>query len=50
MKLISKHNKGLQFLFCVINIISKDEWIFPLKVTLRLMFGNVICSLDCDFE
>ena len=31
MQLISKFNKGIRFLLCVIDIYSKYAWIFPLK-------------------
>ena len=31
MQLISKFNKGLRFLLCVIDIFNKYTWVFPLK-------------------
>ena len=31
MQLLSKYNKGIRFLLCVINIFSKCAWVFPLK-------------------
>ena len=31
MQLISKFNKGLTFLLCVVDIYSKYPWVFPLK-------------------
>ena len=31
MHLISKHNKAIRFLLCVINLFSKYAWVFPLK-------------------
>ena len=31
MQLISKHNKGVRFLLCVIDIFSKYAWVVPLK-------------------
>ena len=31
MLLISKFNKGIRFLLCVINIYSKYAWVIPLK-------------------
>ena len=31
MQLISKFNKGVRFLLCVIDSCSKDAWIVPLK-------------------
>ena len=31
MQLLSKYNKGIKFLFCVIDIFSKYAWVVPLK-------------------
>ena len=31
MQLISKFNKGVRFLLCVIDIFSKYAWVVPLK-------------------
>ena len=31
MQLISKFNKGIRFLLCVIDIFSKYTWVVPLK-------------------
>ena len=31
MQLISKFNKGIRFLLCVIDIYSKYAWVIPLK-------------------
>ena len=31
MQLLSKHNKGIRFLLCVIDIFSKFAWVVPLK-------------------
>ena len=31
MQLISRYNKGIRFLFCVIDIFSKYAWVIPLK-------------------
>ena len=31
MQLLSKCNKGIRFLLCVINIFSKYAWVVPLK-------------------
>ena len=31
MQLISKFNKGIRFLLCVINIFNKYAWVIPLK-------------------
>ena len=31
MQLISKFNKGLRFLLCAIDILSKYAWVVPLK-------------------
>ena len=31
MQLISKFNKGIRFLLCLINIFSRYAWVIPLK-------------------
>ena len=31
MKLISKSNKGIRFLLCILEIFSKYAWVIPLK-------------------
>ena len=31
MQLLSRYNKGIRFLFCVIDIFSKYAWVVPLK-------------------
>ena len=31
MQLISKYNKGVRFLLCVVDIFSKYAWVVPLK-------------------
>ena len=31
MQLISKYNKGIKYLFCVIDLFSKYAWVAPLK-------------------
>ena len=31
MQLISKFNKGIRFLLCVVDIFSKYAWVVPLK-------------------
>ena len=31
MQLISRYNKGIRFLLCVIDIFSKYAWVVPLK-------------------
>ena len=44
MLLTSKFNKGICFLFCVIDILSNYEWIVPLKdkeeLLLLMLFKN----------
>ena len=46
MQLISKFNKGIRFLLCVIDIYSKCAWVVPLKdkkgVTIVRAFQNII--------
>ena len=31
IQLISKHNKGIRYLLCVIDLFSKYAWVVPLK-------------------
>ena len=40
MQLISKFNKGFQFLLCVIDIYSKYTWAIPLKNKKRIKITN----------
>ena len=50
MQLISKFNKGVRFLFCVIDIFSKYAWVVPLKDkkcgTIDNAFQNVLGKSD----
>ena len=56
MKLISKFNKGIRFLLCVVDMFSKYAWVFPLKdekgVTIFDAFQKILidsvelCSTD----
>ena len=58
MKLISKFNKGIRFLLCVVDMFSKYAWVFPLKdekgVTIFDTFQKILidsvelCSTDLD--
>ena len=49
MQLISKFNKEIRFLLCVIDIHSKYDWVFPLKdkkgVTIVSSFQNILKTL-----
>ena len=46
MQLISKFNKGVRFLLCVIDIFSKYAWVVPLKdkksVTIVARFQSIL--------
>ena len=46
MQLISKYNKGIRYLLCVIDIFSKYAWVAPLKdkkgVTIVNAFQNIL--------
>ena len=47
MELISKFNKGIHFLLCVIDIFSKYPWLIPMKYKKRISIINVyIDKLD----
>ena len=45
MQLISKFNKGLRFLLCVIDINSKYAWVFPLKDRKSVSIVNAFQSI-----
>ena len=51
MQLISKYNKGIRFLFCVIDIYSKYELDFPLNdkkgITISNIFQKVLDVSGC---
>ena len=40
MQLISKFNKGIRFLLCVIDVFSKYTWVIPLKDKKRITITN----------
>ena len=46
MQLLSKYNKGIRFLLCVIDIFSKYAWVVPLKdkkaITIVKAFQNIL--------
>ena len=46
MQLLSKHNKGIRFLLCVIDIFSKYAWVVPLKdkkgVSIATAFQSIL--------
>ena len=46
MQLLSKYNKGIRFLLCVIDIFSKYAWVFPLKdresVSIATAFQSIL--------
>ena len=42
MQLISKFNKGIRFLLCVVDIFSKYAWVIPLKDKKGITITNVI--------
>ena len=41
MQLISKLNKGVHFLLCVIDIFSKYAWVVPLKDKKSITTANI---------
>ena len=41
MQLISKYNKGIKYLLCVIDLFSKYAWVVPLKAQQSLMHFKV---------
>ena len=50
MQLISKYNKGIKFLLCVIDIFSKYAWVVPLKdkkgITIANAFQSILNNLE----
>ena len=40
MQLLSKFNKGIHFLLCVIDIYSEYTWVIPLKDKNRIKIAN----------
>ena len=46
MQLISKFNKGIRFLLCIIDIFSKYTWVIPLKdkkgITITNAFQKIL--------
>ena len=45
MQLISKYNKGIKYLLCVIDIFSKYAWVAPLKDKKGTTIVNAIQSI-----
>ena len=43
---ISKFKKGIRFLLCIIDIVSKDDWIIPLKDKKDITITNVFKVLN----
>ena len=48
MQLISKYNKGVRYIICVIDLFSKYAWVVPLKdkkgVSIANAFQNILDS------
>ena len=45
MQLISKHNKGIRYLLCVIDLFSKYAWVVPLKEKKGVSIVNAFQSI-----
>ena len=45
MQLISKYNKRIKYLLCVIDLFSKYAWVFPLKNKKGISFLNAFQSI-----
>ena len=41
LQLISKYNKIIRYLLCVIHLFSKYAWVVPLKDKIRVIISNV---------
>ena len=52
MQLISKHNKGIRYLLCVIDLFSKCAWVVPLKdkkgVSIVNAFQKILSKILVD--
>ena len=46
-QLISKHNKGIRYLLCVIDLFSKYAWVVPLK---NKKGENIVNAFQSNFE
>ena len=44
MQLISKHNKGIRYLLCAIDLLSKYTWVVPLKYKKGVTIVNAFQS------
>ena len=45
VQLISKYNKGIKYLLCVIDLFSKYAWVVPLKNKKGVSIGNAFQSI-----
>ena len=45
MQLISKYNKGIRYLLCVIDLFSKYAWVVPLKYKKGVSIVNAFQSV-----
>ena len=50
MQILSKFNKGFRFLFCVIDIFSKYDWVIPLKDKKGISIVNAFQELLLNSE
>ena len=46
MQLISKHSKGIRYLFCVIDLSSKYTWVVPLQNKKGVSIVNAFKSIS----
>ena len=50
MELISKHNKGIKYLLCIIDLFSKYAWLVPLKDKKEVSIVNAFQKLLNSFD
>ena len=50
MQLISKFNKGIRFLSCVVDVYSKHGWGVPLKHKKYITSANAFWKIESNFE
>ena len=50
MQLISKNNKGIRFLLCLIDIFSTYAWVVPLRDKKSVTIGNAFQKVLDDLK
>ena len=48
MQSLSKYNKGIKYLFCVIDLFSKSAWVIPIKDKKETSIVNTFKKISSD--